>query len=90
MVSFVKGNISYIRYKIKGVSLMKTDATYKDAKRFCKMTDSEVEMAKTLKISAENLIRAEKSAAKEKWKIPAALWVRRLYEKEFLKKDLQK
>lgn len=58
------------------------EITYEEAKRKCRLTETEVEMAKALKISPKTLIHNIPSKS-EPWKDPVALWIRRLHEKSF-------
>ncbi len=69
---------------------MKRIPDYEEAKRICKMTDREVEMAKRLHVSPETLIRNELSGKYEKWKDQAALFTRRKYEEVFEKEKISR
>ena len=60
--------------------------TYQQAKKKARLWDEEVEMAKALGISPEALIHNIPSK-KEPWKDSVALWVRRKYDREILRKS---
>lgn len=51
-----------------------------EAKKKCRLWDSEIQMAKELKIKPLTLIHNLPSA-KERWKEQPGLWIRRMYEK---------
>ena len=55
-------------------------ATWTEAKKKCRLWESEVRMAKELGLSPDSLIRNIPSD-KERWKDPPALRIRRIYEK---------
>lgn len=67
---------------------MKTEPTYEQAKKICRLTENEVQMAKRLHVSPETLIRNAASRRYEKWKDPVPLYTRRQYEKQFEKEAL--
>lgn len=59
---------------------MEDRAAWQKAKKKCGLIESEVRMAKELGLSPDTLIHNIPSG-KEKWKVPPALWIRRMYEK---------
>ena len=67
---------------------MKKELAYDTIKTKCRLTDTEVEMAKKLHVRPETLLSSTVSAKSEKWKDPAALYLRRRYEECYEKEDL--
>ena len=61
-------------------------AAWKTARKLCRLDDTEVRMAEKLGITPEKAL-AMRPDPKESWKDPAALRIRRLYDKAFGGKD---
>jgi hypothetical protein len=63
------------------------EATWREAKRRCRLTDEEVRMAKQLGFQPKSLIQNIPSPS-EQWKAPVNEWVRSLYEKKIESRKL--
>ena len=53
--------------------------------RLLHLNAQEVEMANTLRLTDETLIRHHKSTQQERWKMNTKDWIRHLYEKSQMK-----
>ena len=62
--------------------IMTNETSWKTVKKRCALDESELWMARRLGIRPETVLSMRPAAA-ERWKDPAALRIRRIYEKEF-------
>ena len=64
---------------------MKKEPTYQDAKKRCRLTDEEMEMARRLGIKPRTLIHniPAVSGKKEPWKDRPGVWVRKIYARKY-------
>ncbi|MCT8136854.1 hypothetical protein H1D32_03235 [Anaerobacillus sp. CMMVII] len=53
-----------------------------EAKKICRLNDSDIQMAKELGMKPKSLIK-NIPVPNEQWKAPVKLWVRELYEEKF-------
>ncbi len=73
--------------QVKRERTLKTGPSYEKAKKICRLTDTELEMAKRLRVSPESLMRNLEAYRYESWKDPVPLCTRRMYEERFQKKE---
>ena len=71
--------------QLKRVKTMKKEPTYQDAKKRCRLTDEEMEMARRLGIKPRTLIHniPAVSGKKEPWKDRPGEWIRKLYRRKY-------
>ncbi|MDP8240022.1 MAG: hypothetical protein P9X24_13100 [Candidatus Hatepunaea meridiana] len=66
--------------KEKGKHKNKRDALWADAKRRCRLSMEDIQMAKEMGLNPRSLIKNIPSPS-EQWKTPVKQWIREMYEK---------
>ena len=60
----------------------KNTQAWEDAKKRCRLNNTDIQMAKELGMSPKSLLK-NIPAPNQKWKAPVKIWIRQLYEDKF-------
>ncbi|MBW8351158.1 hypothetical protein K0H71_17175 [Bacillus sp. IITD106] len=60
----------------------KNSQAWAEAKKRCRLNETDIQMAKELGMTAKSLIKNIPSP-NQQWKAPVKIWIRELYEKKF-------